>query len=418
MLNYPFLLFLSKRTSSFFLKHPTQFFFVWLQMTSELDSPCSEQDDETFVPRQPSSSAALVPFTPSTWMACLRSNICHRSLNELFLLGTHNSATCHIDPQFIAQCPDNVRKSLVAPDAPSGLQKLPAMVEAKAFKTVAGWARTQEVGVGQQLREGVRFLDLRIAPRDVGCAGVQLWVVHALFSQRLLDVFCEVVDFLQNPLSPPSRGADQHGNDTDHPCSDELVMIDLQRLIGWTALRDDALLVSDVENSGLRKYLFEAPFDCRTPLHVLWESSPRKRVLLSAPRTSVQPSWLYRTGEDVVAPWADQCEAKKLQPALLQQLDQFVCSYATSTKPRPVYVVQAILTPRTWNVVKGIMAPAKAHRSVLDLSKHVNSRMLELFVQMATKRKFEQPRVGLVLLLDYFHLFEDTVRVCIELNVT
>ncbi|XP_070495159.1 PI-PLC X domain-containing protein 1-like [Chironomus tepperi] len=97
---------------------------------------------------------------------------------NLAIPGSHNSGSFAINAM-----------SAIAPDADGSTPGLH-----KAFpKRICCWAKTQEYTFKQQLFNGIRYFDLRLAPK-----GDDIYFVHGVYSCEVTNPLKEIADFLKS----------------------------------------------------------------------------------------------------------------------------------------------------------------------------------------------------------------------------
>ncbi|XP_067002810.2 PI-PLC X domain-containing protein 2 [Anabrus simplex] len=115
------------------------------------------------------------------WMSCLPEEICRSvPIIHLAIPGSHVSASYTID-----------MGSAVSPDCQTLVTTVGSLIKPLLLK----WAVTQSSSIAEQLRTGVRYLDLRVA----SCPkGKQIHVVHGLYGGQIYDILIEVDMFLRS----------------------------------------------------------------------------------------------------------------------------------------------------------------------------------------------------------------------------
>lgn len=96
--------------------------------------------------------------------------------------GSHDSFTSGINTS-----------SDLAPDAEDILKKL-QWLGPIVKKFIVDWSRTQDSSVSDQLKNGVRYFDLRFGTK-VGTE--ELFIVHGLYSNAVKEIFDNVSVFLE-----------------------------------------------------------------------------------------------------------------------------------------------------------------------------------------------------------------------------
>lgn len=131
-------------------------------------------------------AACLIPAVPaaadsstvpvSDWMGTL-PGIADIPLTELPLPGTHDSATSTLSGD--------------SPWSQAGRNDIGDIVDVIPRSVAASWSKAQPAGVGQQLRDGIRYLDLRLTREPDGF----VYLEHGLRGPRVEQVLAEIGEF-------------------------------------------------------------------------------------------------------------------------------------------------------------------------------------------------------------------------------
>ncbi|MDP6537964.1 MAG: phosphatidylinositol-specific phospholipase C domain-containing protein [Planctomycetota bacterium] len=223
------------------------------------------------------------------WVAALHAEHPRTRLVDLVLPGTHDSGSHAITSD-----------SPPAPGEPRLYSSFGALASA--------WARTQERSIAEQLSDGIRYLDLRVA-RHEG----ELVLVHGLVSRKLAGALEEIRSFAQA-----------------HP--GEPVLLDFQAMPKAPAHPElDALL-----QDSLSAHLFEAaaPLDTWT-LGALWESG-RSLVAIFDHHGFAARRTAYVSRRVLDSVWTDSRTLEGLRERLDASIrsrapDRLQCAYLTFT---------------------------------------------------------------------------------------
>jgi len=123
-------------------------------------------------------------FSTEKWMENLSSNIKNLKINQLFLPGSHDSATYTLEHQFGKN--QNISNKLNA----LKIVGVGYFITNIAYK----WSKAQGVSIYQQLQKGVRYLDLRVIYRD---SKKSFYTVHGLYGPSLDEVLKQIDMFLK-----------------------------------------------------------------------------------------------------------------------------------------------------------------------------------------------------------------------------
>ncbi|XP_076457429.1 PI-PLC X domain-containing protein 2-like [Babylonia areolata] len=140
----------------------------------------AEADDTCMGDGAKTSSGKTDQTILENWMGNLPAKQHDVPLHTLYIPGSHNSGTYKLNQDWE-----------VGPDADQTVKSLSAFPMAKTI--IHAWSRCQSLPVLQQLKAGVRYLDLRVAHRP---QTDQLHLVHALYGPSVATVMEEVRSFL------------------------------------------------------------------------------------------------------------------------------------------------------------------------------------------------------------------------------
>ncbi|KXJ26691.1 PI-PLC X domain-containing protein 3 [Exaiptasia diaphana] len=122
----------------------------------------------------------------SRWMENLPNEKQLCFLKDLVMPGSHDSGTFYLD-----------QSSEIGPDASAGIQNLCSVFGRLAKSVVYSWSITQSLNIYQQLKAGIRYLDLRVAFRPLDN---EIRIVHALYGSTISEILEEVQMFTnENP---------------------------------------------------------------------------------------------------------------------------------------------------------------------------------------------------------------------------
>ncbi|WKY03586.1 hypothetical protein Q1695_004942 [Nippostrongylus brasiliensis] len=240
----------------------------------------AEQQSSRTQVTAPTSSKAEPEYSPKAlekWMSELPSYLSALPLCQLKIPGSHDSGST-----------DDLDKSLpVANDQSSLIRNLGISSWVKSG--IKRWAVTQRHGIGDQLRAGVRYLDLRISypPPKVRTSNTDFRVVHALYGISVQKLLAEVIDFLkENPK--------------------EVVILDINHLYGFDTQSLTDLRRKIVSMLGKHRMCPFTPIIQNVTLDFMWEN----RVIVidcEAAETEGNPIWAWSSIE---SPWPQTSNRK------------------------------------------------------------------------------------------------------------
>ena len=118
----------------------------------------------------------------SSWMENLPNEKQLSPLKDLVIPGSHDSGTFSLD-----------KNMEIGPDEPNLIRKFGKLVK----PVVYNWSVTQSMTIYEQLRSGIRYLDLRVAYRTAD-KNSEIRVLHGLFGWTIDQVLDEVNRFVAN----------------------------------------------------------------------------------------------------------------------------------------------------------------------------------------------------------------------------
>ncbi|HVJ91928.1 MAG TPA: hypothetical protein VM580_19140 [Labilithrix sp.] len=194
-----------------------------------------------------SANVENAPVTRQDWMAQTRGLI-DRSLNTIFIPGTHDSGTYTLESVYGRPLDD-----LFAPDAVN-----PFVRAGQFFGITKLWSKTQERTIAEQLDDGIRYLDLRACREKNGT----LRACHGLYGAKMSDILQQVAVFAAahpRELLLLHTGGFAGFSDEDH---DALASL-------YTAKLGDRIV--DYTTTGLRP---------QSTLREFWTEQPGKNVIV------------------------------------------------------------------------------------------------------------------------------------------
>ncbi|KAL6079631.1 PI-PLC X domain-containing protein 1 [Balamuthia mandrillaris] len=382
-------------------------------------------------------SDVIEEVRPHRWMEDMAPWIGHKTLKEVALPGTHDSATYCL-----------TSRSSFAPDASSFVQRMP-----KRF--VRDWAVTQSLSLYQQLQAGIRYLDLRIGrssdrfpnfhslvasttkeenkergtlrkkeedekeaeeedeegdegetekPSSRTFVPKELFTCHALFGAHIQDELSSVLRFLRENKK-------------------EVVLLDLNHFYAMSEsshrLLEDliqqtfgSLLIPRLSHTTTARRKRDRAEEEALKLNELWKSEKRVLVFYHH-RTSVQRHrWLWpRSG--ISSPWPNTTHLPELKQKLHQQLVMREEKRRSNAEggELPFFVLQGVLTPDVSFICKGIFNVLGKNTSL----KRMASNVSPLVLQWVEEEWADQFRMNVVM-LDFFESTK-LVELCLLLNM-
>lgn len=283
-----------------------------------------------------------------TWMQDLRNaspSFGNCPLNYLVIPGTHDSGTYGITPDSPASpdAPTVLTAIKEATNTPAAalLMLIPGIgaIAAAAIEIyakthideiTAGWASAQGRTIAQQLRSGIRYLDLRVSRNNSG----EFWIVHSKYSIPLSQVLDAVATFL-----------------TQQP--EEIVLLDFNHFYNCVGYYPE--LVAAIEASLGPWMASKLQFSPSSPLNALWSTSARAIVFLhdSNSASYIEPDatwprlWSNAPDTTISSIWPNTASLSALQSKL--------AGYIQDRPTTGFFILQGILTPDVTTIVEGVL---------------------------------------------------------------
>lgn len=120
------------------------------------------------------------------WMGMLPNDLREVPVIHLAIPGSHDSGTCSI-----------THSSPVSPDSSPVIKQLCKIFGSLARRFIYNWVITQHSSLTEQLRKGIRYLDLRLATKT---DAKDLYFVHGLYGEKIYNILHDVRSFLDSHL--------------------------------------------------------------------------------------------------------------------------------------------------------------------------------------------------------------------------
>lgn len=266
----------------------------------------------------PSPFAAPPPGAArlDTWMADLAATAGTKRLADLAIPGAHDAATSTISWK------SSIAEGQGLPPALNSLRYVG--VGFAVSGVIAGWSRAQSASIGDLLRMGVRYLDLRLVrnPSDR-----QIWTAHGLYGEPLAGVLSQVRAFLA--ASPK-----------------EVVILDIQDF-GNIAAGERGAVVQSVASAFGPQVASNPEAMLQAPLSAIMAGPERILLLSDDDGPFARKRWM-------ASPWWNSQSVAEFSGKL--------ASYMASYKPsKPLLnCIQAILTPNGDTIKAGFLSGGPA----------------------------------------------------------
>jgi hypothetical protein len=244
---------------------------------------------------RPISCRLGLTFQAERWMEIAAPWIEGKTLRAVKLPGAHDAGTSGIKST-----------SPLSPDAPAGLRYLPGVL-------IARLARAQGLSIARQLRAGVRYFDLRVAPLNG-----ELRICHAMFSGTVRKVIDQVSSFTQK-----------------HP--QEIVILDFQHFYK----------VPEADHDWLAEYMRVTlggrcvPPSVDARIGDLWKSGQQVIIIYTSggggERVYQNNPWIWPRPTTLLSPWANT--------ERIGELKSFLDKATRAAPSDKLFVMQGVLTP-------------------------------------------------------------------------
>lgn len=186
----------------------------------------------------------------SGWMEKTFAAAPQTRLRDIVIPGTHDSGTYAI-----------TSSSALDPNDSSWYYSF-------AKGTVADWAKTQDMRIYDQLRQGIRYLDLRVTKYNG-----DFWITHGMISVRLSTVLADIKQF-----------------SAEHPR--EILLLDFQKMPGSA---DHAALQAMIDSYLLDRLLPVTGSAATVTVNDFWSRNRQVMALMdSSVFTGTRPNYWYR----------------------------------------------------------------------------------------------------------------------------
>ncbi|MHA1558900.1 MAG: hypothetical protein ACTSXG_03750 [Alphaproteobacteria bacterium] len=279
-------------------------------------------------------------YDPANWMQNLAQFIQDKSLKDIAIPGTHDSATSKL-----SSSSDIAKKE----DVPKELDYLKFIgVGFIVNKVIATWAKAQGDGIKKQLYSGIRYLDLRFSYRD---SKKTHYTVHGLYGDSVDNILKEIKDFTD-----------------DHPKEIIVIKIDGFNYMKSTKYGDTHQILIDKFKNTFGDKLVPDSYGPFVPVKRLWEEGRQVILIYFNEEWAVKEPLLWSKNNTINDRWAN---AQKTS-ALKQKLD----SYLQQRPDDKFFVLQAQLTPDGGTIKKSFIPFSKSPGSLKALAKMVEKELL------------------------------------------
>jgi hypothetical protein len=305
----------------------------------------------------------------ATWMGDSLSIIGDRTLKDLTLPGTHDSAAF-----FLTEIP---LKGEISPLWET-LYKKANKLTSKPSKVVINWNLAQKQDLFSQLKGGIRYFDIRAGWNET----TQTWVAfHFLQGNPIHDLLQSIKQFLQS--SPK-----------------EIVIVEMSHFNGKPTEKNIAAL-KDMVFSILGDYLY--PVDLSFSFTVNQMIGSGKRVLLTMEKGDDQ-NWIWPENT-IFNTYANTPDARKMKEFNKKTVEKFM----NNGWPNELLKISWTLTPNVKTIVKGFL-PFEIN-NLIELANIGNKELPSFWKDM---RKLNW-RMGNILIIDHYES-SDLLKIIWQMN--
>jgi hypothetical protein len=285
------------------------------------------------------------------WMQEIAPFISNKSLLQIAIPGTHNSATYHLEHEF------GPMQGIV-----SQLNLLNMVGVGFIITSIARlWSKCQENTIREQLEDGYRFLDLRVTYRE---SEKQFYTVHGLYGPSLKHVLEQIASFL-----------------ADHP--QEIVIVQVGDLAYMPGEGRHTQLIDELR-AAFRDRLVTKNLGIDVPIQALWAARKNVILIYDDKTEAAKHDDVFSRYSALDSYWPDE----RLTTGLKAKLDENLSRKDTNR----LHVAQAVLTPNIETIKEGLTIGAGYNRSLRDLAQTVKNE----FPSWLESWKHQEPNIIIV----------------------
>lgn len=323
-------------------------------------------------------------YSTQSWMFDLKNEIQDTPLTELWIPGTHDSSSDKI--KFTSEISSGGF-------LPTELEKLKYIgVGYIVNAVIAGFSKTQNLTIQEQLDRGARFLDIRVTWRD-DKHSQDYWTYHGLYNETLTDVFQQINNFINyhpNEVIICEIGGFQNIKLHQHDEIAKIINSEFQ----------DKILYSWEKNKGI----FQENYIININLKKMYEKNKNIIILYKNMETAQKYNY-YSSGHYMYGPWPNKQTTQELKGYLD---NKFTTNYAGAFRK-----TSGILTPDQSTILSSLnIFNPKRIKHIKDMAKQVNPLLEYQWIPEWHKNEI-QPNF---IIVDYFN--ESVARSIIDQNLS
>ncbi len=278
--------------------------------------------------------------TGANWMTVLAKDIANKPLNQLFIPGSHDSATYALEHEF--------GKGQGFSDKINALKLVGVGF---AVTTIAkNWAMAQDRTIYEQLNDGIRYLDLRVIYRD---NKKDFYTVHGLYGPKFSEVLSQITRFMsENPkeiliiqvadLNYLGKAGEEEFNHQKLAAMINTAFTN--KLVNKSELAGPSATVGEISRRGKQVFLLYKDKNIADQFDGFWH---RKAAINDY--------------------WPDVDDTASLKA----KLDANMKKRTNNDNQNKFFVTQSQMTPSTSTIAKGLIPLGSRYRSLKDMAKDV-----------------------------------------------
>ncbi len=277
----------------------------------------------------------------ANWMSQIPND---RTLNQLIIPGTHDSGTDSITSSSYFSISD-------PGPLPAWLEEISNILSASIIRPiVAGWSKTQPYSISDQLNNGIRYFDFRVC-----YAKSDFYLCHTMLGDLVTDALKNIQTFAQA-----------------HPS--EIIIIDFNHFYGITDNAIETALLTTLKNN-LDDLAVPNTYNSKSTMGQIRESKRQIIILMDTNQPISTPdlqqfaaTYLWHERR-INSPWPNASNITDLKNDLDTEETYRAKTVSTATN---LFVLQAIETENTNQVIDGIISPSKYPNNIENYEAPLN----------------------------------------------
>ncbi len=287
------------------------------------------------------SFAIFADSNTANWMSQIPND---RVLNQLIIPGTHDSGTDSITSSSYFSISD-------PGPLPTWLEKISNILPTSIIRPiVAGWSKTQPYSINDQLNNGIRYFDFRVCYNNA-----DFYLCHTMLGDLVSNALKNIQTFAQA-----------------HPS--EMIIIDFNHFYGvdnsaletqFLQMLKDNLGNSVIPNTYHANSTMGQIRQSKRQIIILMDTD---QPILSLDLQQFATTYLWHERR-INSPWPNASDVTDLKNDLDSEVANRAKTIPTATN---LFVLQAIETENTDQVIDGIIAPSKYPNNIQSYEQTTN----------------------------------------------